>query len=271
MGLAFVRIVVIALLALLGYYVLLFLMQRQLLYPAPRGAVSTRLPSDVRRIELRDGDDSGYALYAAAGDSAGSRHPAIIFTHGNAERVEDWAGEFGALQRRGVAVLMPEYPGYGTAGGYPTQESITNAAVAAYDWLHMQPDIDTARIVAYGRSLGGGAATRLATRRPVAGLVLESSFTTLRAFAGQFYAPGFLVRDPFDSLDELKRYKGPLLVLHGRQDPIAPFAQGEALAAAVSGAEFLPMACGHNDCERPWPAVLGFLQRHQLLDSLPHN
>jgi hypothetical protein len=42
-------------------------------------------------------------------------------------------------------------------------------------------------------------------------------------------------------------------------------------AAAVSGAEFLAMACGHNDCERPWPAVLSFLQRHQLLDSLPHN
>jgi fermentation-respiration switch protein FrsA (DUF1100 family) len=268
---AFVRTAVIALATLLGYYVLLFLMQRQLLYPAPRGPVSARLPSDVRHIELRDGDDIGYALYAPAGDSASSRHPAIIFTHGNAERVEDWAGEFGALQRRGVAVLMPEYPGYGTAGGHPTQESITNAALAAYDWLHVQPDIDTARIVAYGRSLGGGAATRLATRRPVAGLVLESSFASVRAFAGRFLAPGFLVRDPFDNLDELKRYAGPLLVLHGRQDPIAPFAHGEALAAAVSGAEFLPMACGHNDCERPWPAVLSFLQRHQLLDSLPHN
>jgi len=109
------------------------------------------------------------------------------------------------------------------------------------------------------------------TRRPVAALVLESSFTSLRAFAGRFYAPGFLVRDPFDNLDELQRYKGPLLVLHGRQDPIAPFAHGEALAAAVAGAEFLPMACGHNDCERPWPAVLSFLQRHQLLDSLPHD
>jgi len=264
---AFVRILVAVLLALLGYYVLLFFMQRQLLYPAPRGPLSARLPSDVRRIELRDGDDIGYALYATAGNSSGSRHPAIIFTHGNAERVEYWAGEFAALQRRGVAVLMPEYPGYGTAGGRPTQESITNVVLAAYDWLHVQPDIDTARIVAYGRSLGGGAATRLATRRPVAGLVLESSFTSLRAFAGQFYAPGFLVRDPFDNLDELKRYKGPLLVLHGRQDPIAPFAHGEALAAAVAGAEFVPMACGHNDCERPWPAVLGFLQRHQLLDG----
>ncbi len=89
---AFVRILVAVLLALLGYYVLLFFMQRQLLYPAPRGPLSARLPSDVRRIELRDGDDIGYALYATAGDSAGSRHPAIIFTHGNAERVEYWAG-----------------------------------------------------------------------------------------------------------------------------------------------------------------------------------
>src|SRR5258705_8619147 len=131
-------------------------MQRQLLYPAPRGPVSTRLPSDVRHIEFRDGDDIGYALYAPAEDSAGSRHPAIIFTHGNAERVEDWAGEFGALQRRGVAVLMPEYPGYGTAGGHPTQESIPNTPVAPHRWLRGQPGLAKARVVAPVRPLAAG-------------------------------------------------------------------------------------------------------------------
>jgi len=167
-------------------------------------------------------------------------------------------------------VLMPEYPGYGTAGGIRLKSPSRTPPLARTTGCTCSPTRHGTHPCL--RTLtGGGAATRLATRRPVAGLVLESSFTSLRTFAGRFFAPGFLVRDPFDNLDELKRYKGPLLVLHGRQDQSPHCAHGEALAAAVSGAEFIPMACGHNDCDRPWPAVLSFLQRHQFLDSLPHN
>jgi hypothetical protein len=133
----------------------------------------------------------------------------------------------------------------------------------------LRPDVDPARIVSYGRSLGGGVAARLATRRQVAALVLESSFTSLRSFARGFFAPGFLVRDPFDNLTELSRYRGPLLVLHGERDEVAPFAHGRALAAAVPGAVFVPMRCGHNDCERPWPDVLRFLARHEIVNGMP--
>jgi len=267
----FLRLVLIIVLVLIGYYGFLFVVQRHLLYPAPHGPAATVVPPDVRHIQLQSVDGPIDAWYLPPVNTAPGPRPALIFTHGNAERAEDWTNQFRDFQRAGMGVLVPEYPGYGISAGRPSQSSITNAVLVAYDWLRAQPGIDSTRIIAYGRSIGGGAATRLATRRHVAALVLESSFTSLRAFAGRFFAPGFLVRDPFDNLVELRRFRGPLLVLHGQRDEIAPFAHGQALAAAVPGAQFVAMDCGHNDCERPWRDVVRFIAQHGLLDSLPHN
>ena len=255
----------VALLVLVGYYGALFLGQRRLLYPRPRGPLRAEPIAGIAHVQFAGVDGAVHAWYAPPRSSEAATHPAIVFAHGNGERAEDWLDGFRDLQDAGIAVLIVEYPGYGIADGSPTQTSITNAIVAGYDWLGGQKDVDRKRIVAYGRSLGGGAAAQLAARRPVAALILESSFTSVRAFAGQFFAPGFLVRDPFDTLAVLAQYRAPLLVLHGTRDAIAPVAHGHALAAAVPGATFVPLPCGHNDCPRPWTAVVAFLSRHAIL------
>ena len=249
------------------YYGTLFLAQRRLLYPRPRGPAVAQPVAGIEHIQLHDTDRPVHVWYAPPPGSEASRHPAIVFAHGNGERAEDWLDQFRDLQDAGISVLIVEYPGYGIAEGSPTQTSITAAMVAGYDWLQDQKGVDGARIVAYGRSLGGGAAAQLAARRPVSALILESSFTSVRAFAARFFAPGFLVRDPFDTMAVLAQYRAPLLVLHGTHDQIAPVAHGQALAAAVPGATFIPLPCGHNDCSRPWPDVLAFLSRHGILND----
>jgi pimeloyl-ACP methyl ester carboxylesterase len=261
------RVIVLVGLAWCGYYAVLFVLQRRLLFPAPRGPVTYALPRDAERVQLHStgGALPAWLLLPTVRDAAA---PVLVFLHGNGERAEDWLTEFGDPRAAGMAVLVVEYPGYGEAPGAPSQTSLTDAALAAYDWLQARPDVDGSRIVVYGRSLGGGVATRLATRRHVAAVVLESSFTSLRALAGRFLAPGFLVRDPFDSRRELRAYHGALLVLHGERDDIAPFAHGRALAAAVPGAEFVALPCGHNDCARPWPQVLAFLRAHGVVRPL---
>ena len=83
----------------------------------------------------------------------------------------------------------------------------------------------------------------------------------VRPLASRFFLPGFLVRDPFDTLAALARFRGPLLVLHGRDDTIIPPAHGRALAAAVPGAVFHELPCGHNDCPRAWTFIARFLQQ----------
>jgi uncharacterized protein len=161
---------------------------------------------------------------------------------------------------------LVEFPGYGRSEGAPSQDSITGAALAAYDWAKTQPTIDSRRIVAQGRSLGGAAAAILAANRATAALVLESTFTSIRSFAHQFRVPEFMVRDPFDSLSLVAAYSGPLLVLHGERDELTQPHHARAIAAAASpGAELHFLPCGHNDCVRPWGTIRAFLMKSAVL------
>jgi uncharacterized protein len=257
------RILLIPLVAVAVYWGLLFFFQRRLLYPAPRGATVLTPPSDAQALRLADARGRPVFGWYLAPDTA-TPAAIVIFLHGNAERTEEWLSAWRTLRAAGVGIALVEYPGYGIAPGDPSEESLTEAAVAVYDSLRKARSPAEVPFVVYGRSLGGGVATRLATRRPVAGVILESTFTDLREFASQVLAPGFLVRDRFDNRGELARFNGPLLVLHGEHDEIAPIAGGRALASVVAGAQFVALPCGHNDCERPWPVILKFLRDRGL-------
>jgi fermentation-respiration switch protein FrsA (DUF1100 family) len=164
-----------------------------------------------------------------------------------------------------VAVLLVEYPGYGRSSGTPSERSLTATVEAAFDWARREPTVDAGRIIAYGRSVGGGAATALAGKRPVAAMILESTFTSVSVFARRFGALGLLVRDRFDNVAAVRRFTRPLLILHGEHDDVIPVAHGRALHAAQSASELYLMSCGHNDCERPWHVIERFLTRHRLL------
>jgi fermentation-respiration switch protein FrsA (DUF1100 family) len=142
---------------------------------------------------------------------------------------------------------------------------VTAAVVAAFDWASRRPSVDATRIVAYGRSVGGGAAAALAGARPVAAMILESTFTDVPVFARRFGVPGLLVRDRFDNLAAVRRFHRPLLILHGEHDEIIPTAHGQALHAAQPASELVLMPCGHNDCAPPWAAIERFLEQHGLL------
>jgi hypothetical protein len=137
--------------------------------------------------------------------------------------------------------------------------------LAAYDWATARPDVDPKRVVAYGRSLGGGAACALARARHLDALVLESAFTSVRSMARRFRVPGFMVLDPFDNLSLVREFDGPILLVHGTRDAVVPVDEARALHAAAPRSELELLPCGHNDCPRPWPRVRDFLASHALL------
>jgi hypothetical protein len=195
--------------------------------------------------------------------------PALVFTPGNGELIDDWVTDLADFAERGLGVMLVEYPGYGRSGGRPTAETVVHATRAAYDALAGRPGIDPARIVAHGRSLGGGPAALLSLERPLAALVLESTFTGLAPFTRRWLVPSFLLRDRFDVLGAVRAFPGPVLVLHGRRDGIIPFSHGERLAAANSRAILHPWDCAHNDCPPSWSehvrTVTAFLEREGVL------
>ncbi len=252
-----------------AYCAIVFSVQRSVLFPAPRLSPPSLNGDGEEAIRLEQPAGTMTALFLQPTTAVAGPAPLIIFTHGNAELAEMWIDEFATPRAWGWAVLLVEYPGYGNQPGRPSEQSIDGVVTAAYDWAKRDPRIDVSRIVAYGRSVGGGPAARLAATRPLAALILESSFTSVAPLAARFLVPPFLLRDRFDNLAALRHYHDPLLVLHGERDEIIPMSHGRALAAAVPGARFVEMRCGHNDCPRPWASVKTFFEEHGLMTPAP--
>jgi len=262
---------------ILGFYLVycgfLFLLQRHILFPRyqiPAPPDGTPLPPGLEKIRLETVSGKIEAWFIPPASGRGNqRAPAVIFGHGNGELIDFWPRELYPLARMGLGVLLVEYPGYGRSGGHPSQKSIGRAFVSAYDWLAARPDVDPDRIVFFGRSLGGGAVCDLSRRRPSAAMILMSAFTSVKAFAVRFLAPPVLIRDPFDNLDAVRSYRGPVLVIHGRYDEVIPYAHGSRLLQAASRGKMISYDCGHNDCPPDWgafwQAVAAFLRENGIL------
>ncbi len=239
--------------------------QRSFIYPKlpmpARSAAEGR--TDVRVAWV--GAERGTEVWILPPRQSAGPAPYLIFTHGNAELIDDWIDAFNVPRSWGLGVMLFEYPGYGRSRGKPSERSIREAAVAAYDFLVSQPDVDPGRIIVHGRSLGGGPACALIRERPAAALVLESTFTSLRPFFRPYGIVGPLVLDPYDNAKAVEKFAGPTLVLHGEHDDLIPVANGHELAAHARAAELHLLDCGHNDCPRPWTLLRAFLERNGLL------
>lgn len=247
----------------------LYLFQRSILFA---GSLSNPVPTaaahqGVEVWQLDTPEGSVEVWYAPApGASAEHPAPAVIHAHGNGEVIDWWWPTLEPYHDRGVSVLLVEYRGYGRSAGSPTQDAIVEDFVAAYDVLATRPEVDATRIIGHGRSLGGGAVAQLAARRPLAGLMLESCYTSVADVAwDMFWAPRFLVSDPFDVRTVLETYSGPVLIVHGMRDGnIEPHHAQANAAAAGDRAELVWLDAGHNDPmpeARYWAAIGRLLER----------
>jgi fermentation-respiration switch protein FrsA (DUF1100 family) len=252
-----IKYLLIAVLIYLGYCCLLFLLQRQIMFPRymiPTPSASVQNIPGLEKIwlETKFGKVESW-LFSPASATPSRPAPAVIFAHGNGELIDYWPQELKSFTHLGIALLLVEYPGYGRSAGSPSQESITEAFLSAYDVLTARKDIDASRIVLFGRSLGGGAVCALAAERPTKALILMSTFTSVRSFAVRYLVPKFLVRDPFDNLAVVAAYGGPILILHGKHDTVIPFPHGTELHRAAANSKFIAYDAGHNDCPPNWP------------------
>jgi len=253
----FIKIITWAFFIYFAYCCLLFVMQRQIIFPRSQIPYSPETEKVVPGVEkiwlsIHSGKFETWFMPPLNINPLKSvpakQAPAVIFGHGNAELIDFCHEEVKVFTRIGIGVLLIEYPGYGRSEGSPSQKSISQAFNAGYDYLVSRKDVDPNRIILFGRSLGGGAVCALASIKPSAALILQSTFTSVRAFASRFLAPGFLVRDPFDNLSVVSTYTGPVLIMHGKNDDVIPFSHGKALYEKCLKGKLIVYDCAHNDC-----------------------
>ena len=170
----------------------------------------------------------------------------ILYAHGNAEDLGYIKPQLEKIRDLGFSVLAYDYRGYGTSEGTPTEKAAYQDIDTAYNYLTQILKISPQQIIVFGRSVGGGSAVDLASKKPVAGLIVESSFTSI--FRVVVPVP-LLPFDKFTNLDKIKKVKCPVLIIHGKSDEIIPFSHGEELFAAVSSPKlsFWVEKASHND------------------------
>lgn len=175
----------------------------------------------------------------------------ILYIHGNAEDLGDIRPVLDRLHRWGFSVFAYDYRGYGTSDGEPSENNAYQDADAAFRYLTQQLKIPAEQIIPYGRSLGGGSATDLAARNPVAGLILESTFTS--AFRVVLPFP-LLPFDKFANLDKLQKVRSPILVMHGQDDQTIPVQHGQRLYEAASQPKMSLWIAGAGHDDLIWVA-----------------
>jgi pimeloyl-ACP methyl ester carboxylesterase len=194
--------------------------------------------------------EDGVRLHAFFLPAPGARR-ALLFLHGNAGNASHRLPNAALLARLGTHVLLPDYRGYGLSEGTPTEAGVYADARASLAYLRDERGFAEDRTVVFGRSLGGAVAVDLARDRPLAGVILESTFTSaadvVRETIARPLAP--LVGNILASDAKIGRLRAPLLFFHGDRDEIVDYRLGRRLfeAAPEPKAFETIRGAGHND------------------------
>lgn len=230
----------VAALAYAGVCALLYFKQRDMMY-YPQ---FTRVDAAQTDFSIeRDGAVlRGWVLNA-------DKPKAIVYFGGNGESVQANREDF-LRWFPGHSVYLVAYRGYGASDGQPDEKALFADALAVFDRARSEHPGQAVAVV--GRSLGSGVAAYVASQRPVDRLALITPFDSLADVAQSHYRwlpVRWLIKDRYDSVANLARYEGPLLVVRAGRDEVIPAANTARLVASLRKppqVATLPEA-GHND------------------------
>lgn len=176
----------------------------------------------------------------------------LLYLHGNGDNVGGWyPAPVGIQKHVPVNALLMDYRGYGKSTGKPTIEGVIKDAFAMYECL-LQRGYKGEDISLYGRSLGGGIALELATKKKFCSVILQSTFTSLREIAKDLYPtiPSFLIKNNLlNSIELIKKVNVPVFISHGSEDEVISVKHSYRLFEAANEPKKLLTLKGatHND------------------------
>lgn len=217
-------------------------LQRQMIYlPAKANAGELTRQAAGAGLEAWF-DDEGAGIGWKPAGRASARHRMLVF-HGNAGYALHRGYFVAGLQALGDEweVILFEYPGYGARQGTPSAANFKTAAARALASLLAA---DSRPVFVAGESLGSGVASYLARSfgEQVAGLLLVTPFSSLADVAAYHfpYLPiRILLRERFESAEDLSYYGGPVAFLLAGRDEVVPTRLGQQLYDSYTGPKWL--------------------------------
>ncbi|MGA1825295.1 MAG: alpha/beta hydrolase [bacterium] len=175
----------------------------------------------------------------------------VLFCHGNAGNISHCIDTVQQYARLGLSSFLFDYRGYGKSDGKPSEQGTYRDAEAAWNYLVQKRNISSTEIIIIGRSLGGPIAAWLSRKHTPKGLVLESTFTTIRDIGAELYPclpVKFITNLGYKTIEYIRQVDCPILIVHSNEDRMIPIDHGRKLfAAAHEPKDFLEISGTHNE------------------------
>ena len=155
---------------------------------------------------------------------------ALLYFHGNAGDLSRWGKIVEPFTDYNLDVIVMDYRTYGKSTGELSEQNLYGDAQLFYDYASKLFEDE---VILYGRSLGTGIATKIASENKVKQLILEAPYTSITAIAKHrfpmFPVSSFLNYDiPSDAY--IKNVNSPITIFHGAEDAVVPYKYGKALS-----------------------------------------
>lgn len=177
----------------------------------------------------------------------------VLYFHGNRGNIKRYASAANNITKHGYEVWMIEYPGFGKSTGKLTEQILYDQALQVYKMARVRFKPDS--IIIYGRSLGSGVATQLASIRDCKRLILETPYYSIPSLAATWfwmYPVDRMIKYKFPTNEYLKNVTAPVTIFHGTDDGVIPYKNAVRLKEALkAGDEFISINNGsHNNLKK---------------------
>lgn len=177
-----------------------------------------------------------------------SGKPLIVYFRGNSGSFSAEHIRFERFVADGYGFLAFDYRGFPMSPGSLSQDGILEDAIAAFDWVAAK-GFPT---VIWGRSLGSGPATYVASQRDTNALLLETPFLSAVTVAWErypFLPVSLVMQDQFPVDQWIADVAEPVLIAHGAADVTINVSNGERLHALVPNPDelWIEPGAGHSD------------------------
>jgi pimeloyl-ACP methyl ester carboxylesterase len=222
-------LLIVPLATYLGVAVLLYVVQRSLMYfpEAVRTSPAAAGLPEAEEITLDTPDGEKVIVWHIA--PRDPDQPVVLYLHGNGGALSHRVERFRALTAGGIGLVALDYRGYGGSTGHPTESGLLIDAATAYAFTAAR--YSPRQIALWGESLGTGVAVALGSKA-IGHLILEAPFTSTVDIAARHYPfvpVRLLMKDQFRSDERIRSVTAPLLILHGARDSIVPIEFGQRL------------------------------------------
>jgi fermentation-respiration switch protein FrsA (DUF1100 family) len=226
----------------------LYFLQRDFQYD-PNGkifAVSETEIGDVETLAIPVGEGQTVTAWYAPPSEAGK--PVILYFRGNAGSYTFEHYRFSTFQKAGYGFLSFDYRGFPGSPGVLNQTNVLADSLAVFDWLAAK-DVP---IVIWGRSLGSGPASYVASLREAKALLLETPFLSAVSVARDrywFFPVEWLMLDQYPVDRWLADVEEPTLVAHGTADETIGVSHGERVYRLLRNPRelWIVEGAGHSD------------------------